>query len=148
MHKPLRAQCDFYGPDSTWRFDDKKQIFSLQRSTLETEVMDALKIFKTALLVCLGLMRPLQFGTKLIIQDCSNIVSLGGCISAWRRPRHAHSVGLLKNHGEETVIFPTQVTQTFSLSHQTRRHNISRHSFAGFSAGTRHFSVLFQSCSN
>lgn len=96
--------------------------------------MDALKIFKTALLQCSGLIRPIRFGTKLIIYNRSNKVSLGGRISAWHGPRNAHDVRLLKNHGEgtEIVIFPTQVPQAFSPSHQTRRFNISHQDFAGF----------------
>lgn len=100
--------------------------------------MDALKICKTALLLCSGLIRPIWFGTKLIIYDCSSKISLGGHISAWHGPRNAHYVRLLKNHGEETeiVIFPTQVPQAFSPSHQTRRFSISHQNFTGFTAGT------------
>lgn len=100
--------------------------------------MDALKIFKTALLQCSGLIRPIRFGTKLIIYNWSNKVALGGCISAWHGPRNAHHGRLLKNHGEgtEIVLFPTQVPQAFSPSHQTRRVNISHQNCPGFTAGT------------
>lgn len=63
--------------------------------------MDALKIFKTALLQCSGLIRPVRFGTELIIYNGSNKDSLGGCISAWHGPRNAHYVRLLKTMGKE-----------------------------------------------
>lgn len=89
--------------------------------------MDALKIFKTALLLCSGLITPIWFGTKLIIYDCSSKISLGGHISAWHGPRNAHYVRLLKNHGEETetVIFPTPKCLRRSLHHTKQGGSIS-----------------------